>query len=692
MDNDDEHIAGDFFLHSMTTDATRRRTFFEHFQRFVPQQTIIYIQYCLLRIPFILIYDYLFTEKFSSLIEYALKYSIQIIDHNNHLILKPISYILHSSLFHILLQIYLLFLIPILGLLLLILLLLCSDRRLVIFYSYTTSLLVIYFDYQMSYKTDIQSSSSINTYILQFLLSSIYIQMLNIRPRVGAYKIQTRLCHLAPFVLIVTRYLISTDYNISILKFYYIIWTLVHLSELFICHQETIINIIRNRFLHDLYHLYENFGLQTLINYLQTRIHINTLLKIFWLTKIIVLPLGIRTIYTNPYISNVTLNINMTNLNNNITLDDKKLNYNETLVKTIYFTSLFYGTETIFTLISLACLISYLMKSISHRLFRVLHLWTEDVEQIGTVVGVMFFLLLFQSNITRLDLNRRHVPLLKAFSLLIVALFHFLHTILEPQLLKVAMQTMTTRMVFHQTDENQQKDDENTEENKNNSSLSSSSILYSYHHRHVYTCLSILFLVILYIIILWRLTTFSTWLLAVTAFSLELIVRLLASLAQYTLYVLDAHNRLSNVESFDEYIFWIKAITSCFEFILGVFLLFNGFYILCFESRGALRACMLAIHAYLNIIKNLRRGWQIFRNRKSAWDNVNQLPLATITQIEEYNDICSICHNTLTSGIACITPCSHIFHQKCLQKAFYATQNCALCSRPIILERNQHRE
>ncbi|CAF3656980.1 unnamed protein product [Rotaria sp. Silwood1] len=224
------------------------------------------------------------------------------------------------------------------------------------------------------------------------------------------------------------------------------------------------------------------------------------------------------------------------------------------------------------------------------------------------------------------------------------------------------------------------------------SSLSSSSILYSYHHRHVYTCLSILFLVILYIIILWRLTTFSTWLLAVTAFSLELIVRLLASLAQYTLYVLDAHNRLSNVESFDEYIFWIKAITSCFEFILGVFLLFNGFYILCFESRGALRACMLAIHAYLNIIKNLRRGWQIFRNRKSAWDNVNQLPLATITQIEEYNDICSICHNTLTSGIACITPCSHIFHQKCLQKAFYATQNCALCSRPIILERNQHRE
>jgi hypothetical protein len=108
------------------------------------------------------------------------------------------------------------------------------------------------------------------------------------------------------------------------------------------------------------------------------------------------------------------------------------------------------------------------MKTISHRLFRLLHLWTEDVEQIGTVVGVMFFLLLFQSNITRLDLNRRHVPLLKAFSLLIVALFHFLHTILEPQLLKIAMQTMTTRMAFNQTDENQQQEQEQQPEDNEN--------------------------------------------------------------------------------------------------------------------------------------------------------------------------------------------------------------------------------
>ena len=316
---------------------------------------------------------------------------------------------------------------------------------------------------------DTPGTSSINLYVLQFLSSSIYIQMLNIRPRVPSYKIQTRLCHFAPFALIITRYLISSRYNSTLLKGYYFLWALVHLAEFVRFHSRTVVELIRQCFLEELYPLYQNLGLPTLFNYLQTRIDVGTLLKIFWLTKIFVLPLGIRSVHTHPY-----LNINLTGNQSfeNVTLAEKTMgDESETLFKTMYFTSLFYGTETIFTwvlfeesdrywwpsfgfrLISLACLVSYLTKGVAHRIFRWLNLWTDDVEQIGTVIGVMFFLLLFQSNITRMDLDRRHVPLIKAFSLLIVALFHFLHTILEPQLLKVAMQTMTMRMAFDQTDQ-----------------------------------------------------------------------------------------------------------------------------------------------------------------------------------------------------------------------------------------------
>ncbi|CAF3779579.1 unnamed protein product [Adineta steineri] len=681
MDDDDDHdnidLTEDFLLHTLHNDTIEQNTFFEHFQRFLPRQTLIYIQYCLLRIPFLLLYDYLFTEQFSYLFDYFLEYSSKIIDQENQILFKPISYILHSYFFQLLIDINLNFSIPILGLILLIVLLLCSDRRLVIFYSYTLSLLVIYLYYQINRFMDIQ----INTFVLQFILSAIYIQMLNIRSPVYTYPIQKRLCHIAPILYLVTRYIFPLTYSIYILNIYYLCWILIHLSEALIFQRDMIIHLIHIRILNQLINLYNNFGIQTLFNTLQHRIHVVTLMKIFWLTKIIIIPLGFRAVYTHPFIINTTT-IDTTN--------ETILNYNTTLTKTIYFTTLFYGTETIFTIISLACLVSHGMKILAHRLFRFLNLWNEDVEQIGIIIGMMFFLLLFQSNLTRLDLHRRHIPLLKAFSLLIVALCHFLHTILEPQLLKVAMQTMTTRMAFDETNENQEEIEDN--ENKSSSSYFSRKILRSFHHQHVYTCLSLLFLIILYATFLWRITTFSTWLLAITAFSLELIVRLIASLAQYTLYVLDAHNRLSNVDSFDEYIFRVKAITSCFEFILGVFLLFNGFYILCFEARGALRAFMLAIHAHLNIIKNVRRGWQILRNRKSAWNNVTQLPLATEEQIENYNDICSICHNVLTTGNTCITPCSHLFHQKCLQKVFYATQNCALCSRPIVLEKKDRKE
>lgn len=206
-----------------------------------------------------------------------------------------------------------------------------------IFYSYTISLLVIYFYYQINRLTNIQ----INMFILQFILSSIYVQMLNIRFHVYTHSIQKNLCYLAPFLHLITRFLLPLKYSIYIQNIYYFFWTLIHLCELLIYQRNMIITLIRVRVVNELMNLYDNFGIQTLINYLQQRIHVTTLLKIFWLTKIIVLPLGIRTIYTNPYITNITINNNITN--------ETIMNYNETLTKTIYFTTLFYGTETVFT-------------------------------------------------------------------------------------------------------------------------------------------------------------------------------------------------------------------------------------------------------------------------------------------------------------------------------------------------------
>ena len=228
------------------------------------------------------------------------------------------------------------------------------------FYSYTISMLVIYFDYQMTSITDSPSTSSIHLYILQFLLSSIYIQMLNIRPRVPSYKVQTRLCHFAPFALLITRYLISSRYSNTLLKAYYFFWAIVHLAEFLRFHRQTVVNLFRQCFLRELYPLYHNLGGQALISYLQARVYVVTLLKIFWLAKVLVLPLGVRSMRTHPYLTNRTLHLNVigngtfengtSSFEENVNLMEKTVGVEgETLLKTIYFTGLFYGTETIFT-------------------------------------------------------------------------------------------------------------------------------------------------------------------------------------------------------------------------------------------------------------------------------------------------------------------------------------------------------
>lgn len=229
--------------------------------------------------------------------------------------------------------------------------LLCTDRQLVNFYSYTVSLLVIYFDYHMTAYVGNSSSHSINMYILQFILSSIYIQMLNLRPRSSSYKYQMYLCHFAPFALIISHHLAPTSMNISILRGYYLLWTSVHLSEVFVHRGQEIYDLIRDRFFHELYPIQVNFGFQTVLDYIQTNAHVLTLLKIFWLAKILISPLGIRSVYSNPHITNGTILQNTTNLelSENEASNDASVIHNETMWKTMYFTGLFYGTETILT-------------------------------------------------------------------------------------------------------------------------------------------------------------------------------------------------------------------------------------------------------------------------------------------------------------------------------------------------------
>lgn len=229
------------------------------------------------------------------------------------------------------------------------------------------------------------------------------------------------------------------------------------------------------------------------------------------------------------------------------------------------------------------------------------------------------------------------------FGLLFTAILHFIHNVVNPLLMSLSA--------------------------SHNPSV----------RRHVHALLVCLLLVVLPLILmfyLWSTQETSTWLLAVSAFSIEVIVKVFVSLAIYTLFLLDAR-RETFWEKLDDYIYYIRAFGNTIEFCFGIFLFFNGAWILLFESGSAIRAVMMCIHAYFNIWCDAKAGWSVFMKRRTAVNKIESLPDATDEQLTSYNDVCAICYQEMRT--AKITRCKHFFHGVCLRKWLYVQDRCPLC-------------
>lgn len=211
---------------------------------------------------------------------------------------------------------------------------------------------------------------------------------------------------------------------------------------------------------------------------------------------------------------------------------------------------------------------------------------------------------------------------------------------------------------------------------------------------------------------------------------------MLVSLATYTLFLLDAR-RQTFWEKLDDYVYYIKAFGNSVEFCFGIFLFFNGAWILLFESGGfesisfrirsigqnirprkiyvmcqstlwngilggAIRAFMMGIHAYFNIWCEARAGWGVFMKRRTAVHKISSLPEASTEQLQQFDDVCAICYQVkhfqesneyeitkiltilqeMTS--AKITRCNHYFHGVCLRKWLYVQDRCPFCHEIIM--------
>lgn len=301
------------------------------------------------------------------------------------------------------------------------------------------------------------------------------------------------------------------------------------------------------------------------------------------------------------------------------------------------------GCETITAVLGMTSVISFFCHYIGNFFQWVLLTDEEEDKSIGTVSAILFYILALQTGLTSLNPEKRFVRLCRNFCLLFTALLHFLHNIVNPILMSLSA--------------------------SHNPST----------HRHVRAlsvCAFLIMFPISLIVYLWSQHTLSTWLLAVSAFSIEVIVKVIVSLMIYSLFLVDAY-RSTFWEKLDDYVYYIRAFGNTIEFCFGIFLFFNGAWILLFESGGAIRAVMMCIHAYFNIWCEARSGWSVFMKRRTAVNKINSLKEASVYQLSRLDDVCAICYQEMFS--AKITRCNHYFHGVCLRKWLYVQDRCPLC-------------
>lgn len=301
------------------------------------------------------------------------------------------------------------------------------------------------------------------------------------------------------------------------------------------------------------------------------------------------------------------------------------------------------GCETITAVLGMTSVISFFCHYIGNFFQWILLTDEEEDKSIGTVSAILFYILALQTGLTSLNPEKRFIRLCRNFCLLFTALLHFLHNIVNPMLMSLSASHNPSR------------------------------------HRHVRAlgvCAFLIFFPISLLAYLWSQHTISTWLLAVSAFSIEVIVKVTVSLAIYSLFLFDAC-RSSFWEQLDDYVYYIRAFGNTIEFCFGIFLFFNGAWILLFESGGAIRAVMMCIHAYFNIWCEARAGWSVFMKRRTAVNKINSLREASYDQLSHLDDVCAICYQEMHS--AKITRCNHYFHGVCLRKWLYVQDRCPLC-------------
>ncbi|XP_032036830.1 E3 ubiquitin-protein ligase RNF139 [Aythya fuligula] len=381
-------------------------------------------------------------------------------------------------------------------------------------------------------------------------------------------------------------------------------------------------------------HMYRIYGLQLLMEDTWKRIRFPAVLRVFWLTRLtaqaVVLTYVVKMAETNA--------------------EDKLLISWDNCWELIC-SLIISGCDSTLTVLGMSAVISSIAHYLGLGILAFIGSTDEDDKRLGFVAPVLFFILALQTGLSGLKPEERLVRLSRNMCLLLTAVLHFIHGMTDPVLM----------------------------------SLSASHV--SSFRRHfpvlfVSACLFVLPVLLSYV--LWHHYALNTWLFAVTAFCVELCLKVIVSITVYILFMIDGYYNVL-WEKLDDYVYYVRSTGNIIEFIFGVMMFGNGAYTMIFESGSKIRACMMCLHAYFNIYLQAKNGWKTFINRRTAVKKINSLPEVKGSRLREIDDVCAICYHEFTTS-ARITPCNHYFHALCLRKWLYIQDTCPMCHQKVYIE------
>lgn len=170
------------------------------------------------------------------------------------------------------------------------------------------------------------------------------------------------------------------------------------------------------------------------------------------------------------------------------------------------------------------------------------------------------------------------------------------------------------------------------------------------------------------------------WLLILVSSCMLTSLQVTGTMLIYSLFMVELF-RSDPIESLDEVIYWVNAVSRVLEFVVALCVVAYGTWESLFGEWSWMGASVIIIHSYFNVWLRAQSGWRSFLLRQEAAKKINSLPKATTEQLEQHNDVCSICFQEMSSAV--ITYCGHFFHGNCLRKWLYVQETCPMCHQAV---------